>query len=700
MQYGFFYLSNRHTFVLTLMSTRNKIRISFLVGVFSWILFSFFDLYFILLKKYEMKEAYAEIVPQIFLTIFIASTLFYYRYIITKAESVNFMDLLWRVFITGLVTTIISLGIRLFFNLYQGSSFIENPITINFFYHIYVGLVVIYLISTFVVWKRLILYQKSKNLIQLWNFFETALVLALLFDFLGFELESNRFNIALVFLTTFSLVLSLNLKWIAYLNFKQKWKSILFILLSGIYLYHFYINLTIFSSTDALIYDLLDRIFIVSILLFILIYAAIAILVTLFNLPTSSVFERKLKEAVDFQKLSQSVPAGQSELETYEILLDSSMSAVFADAAWLEFQTADGNEKLVSRFINAEEVRELKDQIKNEQIRSVVDLEYSGNISQSRVYTSLSRGDFRSIFALPILIKNKQVGALVLLKEVSDAFNKEMVNIITTFVNQASITLENARLLDDAIENERYKEQLSIAKNVQKSLLPSELATDGTFCISAYSMAADEVGGDYYDIVNHGDGEFGLIISDVSGKGTSAAFNMAQMKGIFHSLSQVSSDPGDFIRKANDALGRCLEKSSFITASYYLINTEQRKVDYVRAGHCPTLRYNAAEGTVEIMQTDGMGLGIIRNSTYDKYVHTYTFNYKPGDVVLLHTDGITEAMDPEKNQFGTIGLKDSLQRHAKKEPEKIKEGIIEDLYQYLNGTKLEDDYTLVIMKFV
>ncbi len=681
------------------MSTRAKIRLSFLLGVLSFILFSFFDLYFLLLNKYEVKESFADLLPQVFLTLFIISTIFYYRYEITKAESINFMDLLWKVFITGLITTIISLAIRLFFNFYVGTQFIKNPITINFFYHIYTGLVIIYLISTFVVWKRLILYQKSKNLIQLWNFFEISLFLALAFDFLGYELESNTFNIALVFLTTFSIVLSLNLKWIAYLNFKQKWKSILFILLSGIYLYHFFLNLTIFSSTQALNYDLLNRVFTVSVLIFIFIYAAIAVLVTLFNLPTSSVFERKLKEAVDFQKLSQSVPAGQSEKETYEILLDSSMSAVFADAAWLEYISSDETQSMMMQNLTKTEVNEIKDSIKNDQLRKVLSLQFSGNITQKHVFTSLSKGDFRSIFALPILIKNKQVASLVLLKEVSDAFNKEMVDIITTFVNQASITLENARLLDDAIENERYKEQLNIAKSVQKSLLPDKLPNNDSFCISAYSMAADEVGGDYYDLIPHPNGKYGLIIGDVSGKGTSAAFNMAQMKGIFHSLSQMNLEPDQFIIKANNALSSCLEKSSFITASYYLIDTHKKSVNFVRAGHCPTIVYSGKDKKANILQTDGMGLGIVRNSEYKNYVHSNVITYHTGDVILLHTDGITEAMDADRNQFGTEGLKSALEKHAQKEPELIKEGIIEDLYSFLNGQKLDDDYTLVILKF-
>ena len=683
------------------MSQKLKIRITFFVGLVSWLLFTFFDIYAILLQRYEMQEDLATSLPQAFLTLFILSTLFYYRYKVTKAESVNFIDLLWTVFVTGLITTLVSLVIQGFFILFKGSSIATNTITINFFYHIYSGAVIIYLISTLVVWKRLILYQKSKNLIQLWNFFEYSLYGALIFDFFGYGFASTNFNVALVFLTGFSVILSLNLKWIAYLNFKQKWKSILFILLSGIYLYHFRDNLAGFSNQNVLVIDLMDRVFIVAILIFIFLYALIAVLVTLFNLPTSSVFERKLKEAVDFQKLSQSIPSGQSEIQTYEILLDSSMSAVFADAAWLEVMERENEHPTYYlRNVNLAQVTEIKSQIKTDSVERIVNFQIDDiGLGPQKIIGSINGFLYRSILALPIYIQNEQVGCLVLLQEVSDAFNREMVEIIRTFVSQASISLENALLIKGAIENERYKEQLNIAKNVQNSLLPQKLDINPQLDIATYSMAADEVGGDYYDIVKFSETRLGLIIGDVSGKGTSAAFNMAQVKGIFHSLTQFDLSPDELIRKANLAVGKCLERSSFITASYFVIESDTRKVQFVRAGHCPTLLYRAEEHQASFLSTKGMGMGILRNSEYDKYVHANDLSLQLGDLLVLHTDGITEATNRDGEQFGEERLQQSLMQHVGKNPTQIKEGIIADLYSFSEEKRLDDDYTLVIVKF-
>ncbi|MEM6831876.1 MAG: SpoIIE family protein phosphatase, partial [Bacteroidota bacterium] len=451
----------------------------------------------------------------------------------------------------------------------------------------------------------------------MWGFFEVGLLLAMAYDFLDFEWFSNDFNIGLVVLTCFSIILVFNLKWVAYLNFKQKWKGILFIVLSGIYLYHFFLNLRDFRVTNVLVFDLLDRVFIFGLFEFLFLYAVISILVTLFNLPTSSVFERKLKEAIDFQKLSQSIPRGETIDQTYEILLESSMGAVFADAAWLEAKEEGGVFQSV-RNLKKADIDRIKSTIKSPTISDILAFSYDKQSHSSKLSDHLKDPKYRSVIALPIHVQQSQIGYIVLLNEVSDAFNSEMVNIITTFVNQASISIENLELMKESLENERYKEQLKIAKNVQKSLLPDQLKLSDSFEIEAFSMAADEVGGDYYDILKTGDHQYSLIIGDVSGKGTSAAFQMAQLKGIFHSLASQGVSSKDFNTMANKALSNCLDKSSFVTATFYNIDTKMNQIEFSRAGHCPTLMYCSVKDETRYLSSDGMGWGIVRNSTYAK----------------------------------------------------------------------------------
>lgn len=680
------------------MTDRLKIRLSFLGALICWLLYSASSIYLLFIESYEMKVQMSEVIPQLFLTGFVVSTFSYYRYVISKADTLNFTDLLWKVFITGLITTLASLGIRFFFTVFANSSIVESPLTVNLFYNVLLGLVIIYMVSTLVVWKRLILYQKSKNLLQLWGVFEIVLLGGLIYDFFELELFGTNFMVGLIVISCFSLVLAFNLKWIAYLNFKQKWKGILFILLSGIYLYHFFLNLDDFRATEVLVNDLLDSVFIIGLFGFLFLYATISILVTLFNLPTSSVFERKLKEAIDFQKLSQSIPRGETIDQTYEILLESSMSAVFADAAWLEVKEEDGVFQSI-RNLKEAEIDSIKGKVKSATIKDILSLNFDRDLNPSKLTDNLKDSKFKSIIALPIHVQQKQIGFIVMLNEVPEAFNREMVNIITTFVNQTSISLENISLIKESLENERYKEQLKIAKNVQKSLLPGKIDIGSSFEIDAFAMAADEVGGDYYDIIEIEKDKFGLIIADVSGKGTSAAFQMAQMKGVFHSLASQKLSPPQFITQANIALSNCLEKTSFITATYFDIDSSKKTIEFSRAGHCPTLMFCSETDETNYLQSDGMGLGIVRNSSYAKYVHSTTLSYNEGDTMLLYTDGITEAKNEKGEQFGDDRLRDSFHSHAKKAPTQIKEALKRDLASFTGELPIDDDYTMVVVKF-
>ncbi len=683
-----------------MLSSKGIVRLSIIFGIIFWVLLLVTDLAILFDRKNNASLGIPDFLPNTFLILFIVSLGVYYRYIIGKAESVNFIDLLWRVFVTGLLTTIVSLSIKFFFYVFGGTMLTQNVLLINFFYLINLGLILSFLISTLIVWKRLILYQKSKKLLRTWQFFEYFLFLSLLFQFTGYKLFDVPFNTVILLLVGIGLVLSVNLKWVAYLNFKQKWKSILFLLLVIIYLWYFLMSLVGYSNESTLVTDLLNNVFVLAVFAFIFLYSVFSLLVILFNLPTSSVFESKLEEVINFQRLSQTIPAGQKEEQVFEILLDSAVSAVFADAAWLEISDEKaGKQDLMVRNLNPDLIEKIKEAANNSPLKRVLNSELERSTASQKLTATLKRVPFKSILVYPIVVKGQQIGNLALLKEVDDSFNKEMIDIINTYVNQASISIENFRLLSEALENERYKEELKIASRVQKSLLPQTLEKNHDFDIAAFSMAADEVGGDYYDTILLNPHKIALIIADVSGKGTSAAFHMSQMKGIFHSLAQLDLEPKEFMVQANNALSRCLEKTSFITASYFIIDTKSKVVRFTRAGHCPTLYMDGVSKETTYFKNKGLGLGILRNSSFQDYVQINSFFYKPGDVFILYTDGITEATNVHQEEFGYERLRESLQKHAHLTPDKIKEGIIEDLYYFCGKKSLDDDYTMLIVKF-
>lgn len=683
-----------------MLSIKSVIKLSVVVGIISWVALVITDLIILFSVTNDMASGIPAEIPKLLLDLFFVSVFVFYKFSTPRAESVNFVDLIWRVFVVGLVATIVLIVIKFFFASLGDSMLFKDPMTISFFYHIILGLISAFLISTFTVWQRLILYQRSKNLNRAWDIFQYSVLASILFNFTPYNLFDIPFNVVLLVLVLFGVLLMVNLKWIAYLNLKQKWKTILLLLFILIYLSYFLTTLFQFDTNNTLQVNLLNNLFSLVLFAFVFLYAIFSLLVILFNLPTSSVFQQKLGEVVNFQKLSQSGQTGQKEERVLEILLDSSYSAVLADAAWLEIVDEQGQrQNMLTRKIDTSEIERIKQRVKKTKVKNILDgtPEHDGEFPS--VTANFSGLKYKSILAFPLMVQNRQVGFMALLKEVEDGFNKEAVDIVNTFGNQASISIENFRLLSVAIDNERYKEELKIAKRVQRSLLPQKAELNAYFDLSAFSESADEVGGDYYDFYTICENKVALIIGDVSGKGTSAAFNMSQMKGVFHSLAQLDLSPKDFLVKANNALSSCLEKTSFITASYFVVNIEDKTIESARAGHCPTLFYDTEAQRSYFFESKGLGLGILRNLDYHKYVQVNRLNFRKGDIMVLYTDGIIEAKNEAGEEYGYERLQAVLNSNCDKTPREIEKALIQSVYKFCEGKILNDDYTTVIIKF-
>jgi len=687
-----------------LISEKGLLRLTILFAVLCWLSLVLADIFLLFAEINEANAGITKEIPQLLLSLYIIFVYFFFKIRIQKAESINFIDLLWHVFSTGLIVSLIQLAVSLFFYLLSDSKLMQNPLMVNFFYHVNLGAVIIFLVSTFIVWKRLILYQKNKRLLIIWQIFEYSILASLLYSFFQTSGQQWMFNGLLGIFILYGLVLSFNLKWIAYLNFKQKWRSILLLALVILYLYYFVNNLFGFSQEFNLIMDLLDNVYILSIAGFIFIYSLISILVILFNLPTSSVFEQKISEVLNFQRLSQSIQKGDSENQVYDVLLESSNNAVFSSSAWLEIYQDNEPVEILKSNISDLKITQVRKSIQDSGIYAYLNKHKSNkfkkDLNLNKLATNLNDPDYGSVLVMPLIIQDRQIGLLVLLKDVSDGFNKEMIDIISSFVNQACISIENFELLTEALKNERYKEELKIASRVQKSLLPHSLISDTEFEMHAFYESADEVGGDYYDFFKTAEHKTAVIIGDVSGKGTSASFNMSQMKGVFHSLVQFDLDSKTFFTKANHALSHCLEKTSFITAAYYIINSEEKSISFSRAGHCPGLYYNSQEKKADYFHNNGMGLGIVRNERFEEFIDINKIYYNSGDILFLYTDGIIEATNSEGEEFGYERLSNYLEENSEKKPKEIQDGLIKYLYKFIGSENLEDDYTALIIRFL
>ncbi len=673
-------------------------RISLLLAIIVWLALVLVDLVRIFGMINNLDSGISEEVTWILEILFFIFVYLVYRRIFWKTRQSDFLTLIWRGVSNGLFAAAAGLLTELIYLAFGESKIGTDPFLKNVFYHINFAWTSAFLISTALLWKHLILYQKNKQVVNQWQVFELSMLGALFFVFFNNNNFDYSFLFGLVILLIISILLAGNLKWIPYLNFKEKWKLLLFlflILLCAGFLFYRVLN---FGNEERIQINLTDNLFLMALFGFVFAYGLFSFLVTLFNLPTSSVFEQKLTEAINFQKLSQSIQPEESEEQVLDILLDSCISASFSDGAWIELNPKE-------QFIVKNPLRFLEESTRAE-LNSLIP-----QVHQTWVHGStaelphpqtirLNHPNYKSALLLPLVVNKSILARIVLIKEVKEGFNKEMMSIIGTFARQACISVENHRLLNQAIENERYQEELKIAQRVQKALLPLHLDHPDSFDICAYSNTADEVGGDYYDTYQVDENHFVLIMGDVSGKGTSAAFHMAQMKGVFQSLIQLGLRPAEFMEKANSALSKCLERNHFITASIFEIDVVHQTFCHARAGHIPTLWYKASERTAEFISMEGLGLGIVRNLTYKNHVHEKTFDYQPGDILVLLTDGILEGRNDTGEQFGYKRIKKIVEEHPQKSPIDLQQVLIDSLHLFVGGDgMIDDDYSLLVVKF-
>jgi sigma-B regulation protein RsbU (phosphoserine phosphatase) len=258
-------------------------------------------------------------------------------------------------------------------------------------------------------------------------------------------------------------------------------------------------------------------------------------------------------------------------------------------------------------------------------------------------------------------------------------------------------------LLRQAAEKKRLEEEMRLAREIQMSLLPRGPLLIPGLTISAMCVPAREVGGDYYDILPLPDGRYGLLIADVSGKGMSAALYMAELKGLILSLSQIHASPRDLLVRANHLISEHLDSRSFITMTYAVIDPAAGRMTYARAGHTPLMflpRGDADGSRAQILTPDGMvlGLRIDRGERFESLLVEASLSFGPGDLLVLFTDGISEAMNEHADCFGEPRLAELLEEHAHLPFEELRERILREIDAFVGGAPQHDDMTMILLK--
>lgn len=302
---------------------------------------------------------------------------------------------------------------------------------------------------------------------------------------------------------------------------------------------------------------------------------------------------------------------------------------------------------------------------------------------------------FKSILCVPLIVKGEMIGYLAVFNKKQSEFTDQDRRLLSIIGLQSAQIIENARLLEEEKALISLREEMKMASEIQRRLLPDSPPNLEGYQIFATNIPAKSVGGDYYDFLPLSQGRLAFCIADITGKGMPAAMLMANLQATFRSQILVDDDCSVCITRTNKLLYRSTESTKFATMFYGNLDPETGRLKYTNGGHdCPIL-YKNGNGIQELEST-GLILGIFEDSDYS----TKESELKPGDILVLFSDGITEAMNPDMDMYGPARLQNLIQKNHKMSASEIGELILNDIHKHSEGATQSDDITLLIIKRV
>jgi len=301
---------------------------------------------------------------------------------------------------------------------------------------------------------------------------------------------------------------------------------------------------------------------------------------------------------------------------------------------------------------------------------------------------------------IPIKHKDKIYGFALIGDKLSEApIDSEDFHIIMSLLNQSVVVIENIKLYEDLSSRERMRHELELARKIQLSSLPQKLPETKNIKVAAITIPAFEVGGDFYDFINVSNDGFTAIIGDVSGKGASAALYMSKVQGIIRTLSEFELQPKELLIKANKLLYNYIEKNAFISVLIAKLHDSQKKITVARAGHLPLILFSSKEKRVVEIKPKGIILGASSNEFFSANIVEESYDFSPGDILLLATDGAIEARNND-DEFGIERLKALVSHFKYLNPDDLLKHILSEIYRFSGKDYFEDDLSLIIIKIV
>ncbi len=298
---------------------------------------------------------------------------------------------------------------------------------------------------------------------------------------------------------------------------------------------------------------------------------------------------------------------------------------------------------------------------------------------------------------VPMSLQGENKGLMILGERLNgQPYAEADFEFLSSLANLAMISLENARLFKETIEKQKLEDELLIAREIQKGLLPSVLPTIPGIDIAATNISSKQVGGDYYDIIPVPPNRYVIAIGDVSGKGTPAALLMANIQASIRALVPLELSLSELTCRVNDLMCENTGGNKFVTFFWGFLDPTAMTLTYVNAGHnYPYLLH--ADGSFQRLDKGGMILGVMKTTLPYEEARV---QLSPGDLLFLFTDGVSEAMNRNSQEYGEARIESALRRLSGESARCILDRLHQDILAHADGAQQSDDITMMVLKVV
>ncbi len=485
--------------------------------------------------------------------------------------------------------------------------------------------------------------------------------------------------------------------WVATLDKKSKIKFLLLSLINaaiGSILIISSTNNTMFIELNQY-YSIASSIFSLSFLIFFVLN--LRLFINILNmLPSTYLFTKKNQEINNLAFLIKYIAESINKDDKYILstVTELAIKTSGAHGGWVEIYN-DNYEINYYNNIDSTKLLELnKEKLTIDIFKDYHNVHLIESIYEDKIFSRISNyaNQIKSLLIIPIYLFDNRKGSIVIFKNEEYSLDYDDVKVMSAFGDNLRIALENSELMKESIEKEKYKNEMMLAQQMQFKLLPQSLPEITNYNAAAISIPATVVGGDYYDVVKLKNDKYCVIIGDVSGKGITASFYMAQLKGIVLAKSKDATTATELLSGINEIIYQNVESKMFITMSVVVFDDFEGNLTIARAGHLPFIHKD--NDKITLIKPSGIGVGLTNNNTFNQHLKEQKITLNSKSAIIMITDGVNELDTYNNIEFGFDPIIKLLENNTISNADLFIQNINNILQIYVNKELNHDDMTI------